>query len=87
MDTRHDTARLVLATDNTGKLEELRTLLAGLGVETPSARELGCALPEETGTSYLENASIKAIAAAQALGCLALGDDTGLAVPSLGGVP
>jgi XTP/dITP diphosphohydrolase len=84
---RHDIARLVLATDNPGKLEELRTLLEALEVDTASARELGFALPDETGTSYLENASIKAVAAARALGRLALGDDTGLAVPSLGGVP
>jgi XTP/dITP diphosphohydrolase len=83
----HDTARLVLATDNAGKLVELRTLLEVLEVEIASARELDLALPEETGTSYLENASIKALAAARALGRLALGDDTGLAVPSLGGIP
>jgi XTP/dITP diphosphohydrolase len=85
--TRASTAGLVLATDNPGKLGELRTLLAPLGVHAPSARELGFALPPETGHSYLDNAAIKANAITRALDRAALGDDTGLEVPALGGIP
>jgi XTP/dITP diphosphohydrolase len=85
--TSSDETRLVLATENRGKLEELRILLAPLSIATRSAKEIGIVMPPETGTSYLENAAIKATAAARALGMIALGDDTGLAVASLGGTP
>ncbi len=78
---------LVLATANPGKLDELRALLRALPFELRSAGELGVVLPEETGTSYRENAGLKAEAVARATAELALGDDTGLEVAVLGGAP
>lgn len=78
---------LVLATANAGKLDELRTLLGARAFELRTAAELGIALPEETGTTYVDNARLKAEAVARASGELALGDDTGLEVAMLGGFP
>lgn len=79
--------QLVLATGNPGKLDELRRLLAPFAFALRSADELGLAMPEETGDSYVENATLKAVAAARATGALALGDDVGLGVDALGGAP
>ena len=79
--------RVVIATHNVGKLRELRELLAPFGVEAVSAGELGLAEPEEVGTSFAENARIKAAAAARATGLPAFADDSGLTVEALGGEP
>lgn len=79
--------KLVLATANLGKLDELRTLLGARAWELRTAGELCIALPEETGDSYVANARLKAEAVARASGELALGDDTGLEVAMLGGAP
>ncbi|MDI3316605.1 MAG: RdgB/HAM1 family non-canonical purine NTP pyrophosphatase [Bacillota bacterium] len=85
--------RLVLATHNPGKVGELVALMASLGVETErielmTLRDLpGHALPEEDGSTYAENALIKARAAARASGAWALADDSGVAVDALGGRP
>ncbi|MDK4805692.1 MAG: RdgB/HAM1 family non-canonical purine NTP pyrophosphatase [Novosphingobium aromaticivorans] len=79
--------KLVIATHNKGKLKEMQDLLAPFGMECLSAGELGLAEPEETGTTFVENALIKAHAAAQATGLPALSDDSGLAVAALGGAP
>lgn len=79
--------RLVLATHNAGKLKEFQELLAGFGLEIVSAAELGLPEPEETGTTFVENARIKAHAAATAANCIALADDSGLSVDALGGKP
>jgi XTP/dITP diphosphohydrolase len=79
--------RLVIATHNSGKLREMRELLAPHGVEVVSAGELGLPEPDETGTSFRDNARIKAEAAAQATKLPALADDSGLAVDALGGQP
>src|SRR6201996_7560509 len=79
--------RLVIATHNAGKLAEMRELLAPYGIDAVSAGELGLPEPEETGTSFRDNARIKAIAAAQASGLPAFADDYGLAVDALGGEP
>jgi XTP/dITP diphosphohydrolase len=79
--------RVVIATHNPGKLRELRELLAPFGVEAVSAGELDLAEPEETGTSFAENARIKAEAAARATGLPAFADDSGLTVEALGGEP
>ena len=84
---RHISGRLVIATHNPGKVREMRELLAPYGVEAVSAAELGLAEPEETGTTFAENARIKAVAAAQATGLPAFADDSGLAVDALGGEP
>jgi XTP/dITP diphosphohydrolase len=80
-------ARLLVATHNAGKLEEFRQLLAPLGVAVIGAAELGLAAPAETGTTFAENARIKARAAQAATGLPALGDDSGLEVDGLGGAP
>jgi XTP/dITP diphosphohydrolase len=79
--------RLVIATHNPGKLAEMRDLLAPYGVETVSAGDLGLAEPAETGTSFRDNARIKATAAASAAGLPAFADDSGLAVDALDGAP
>jgi XTP/dITP diphosphohydrolase len=81
------TGRVVIATHNPGKLKEMQELLSPYGIETISAGELGLPEPEETGTSFQENARIKAKAAAQAAKLPALADDSGLVVDALGGDP
>jgi len=80
-------ARLVIATHNAGKLKEISALLGPYGVECVSAGELGLAEPDETGTTFAENALIKAHAAADAAQLPALADDSGLSVAALGGRP
>lgn len=79
--------RLVVATHNTGKLEEIAALLEPFGIEVTSAGALGLPEPEETEASFVGNARIKAHAAAQATGLPALADDSGLEVAALGGAP
>jgi XTP/dITP diphosphohydrolase len=79
--------RLVIASHNPGKIEELAELLAPFGIETVAAASLGIAEPEETGDSFEANAALKAEAAAKASGLPALADDSGLVVPALGGAP
>ena len=79
--------RIVIATHNTGKLVEMRDLLAPHGLEAVSAGELDLPEPEETGLTFKENAAIKALAAAQATGLPAFADDSGLCVEALGGEP
>ena len=78
---------LVIATHNPGKLNEMRELLAGYGVEAVSAGELGLAEPEETGSTFRANAEIKARAAAKAATLPAFADDSGLVVDRLDGAP
>jgi len=80
--------KLLLATNNAGKLEEMQVLLRSESVELLVPRDLGIRLDvAETGSSYLENATLKARAFAQASGLLALADDSGLEVDALGGKP
>lgn len=79
--------RLVLATGNPGKLAELRRLLAAYPLVLVDTATVGVKLPAESGATYVANARIKARAAAEATGCMALGDDTGLEVDQLGGRP
>lgn len=79
--------RLVLATHNGGKLVEFQELLADFGLDLVSAGQLGLPEPDETGTTFIENARLKAHAAAQASGTIALADDSGLMVDALGGQP
>ena len=81
------TGRLVIATHNAGKLKEIGALLAPYGLECISAGALGLPEPAETGTTFVENALIKARAAAEASGIVALADDSGLSVEALGGRP
>ena len=79
--------RLLVATHNRGKLEEIDDLLAPFGVEVVGAAEMDLPEPEETGTTFVENARIKAHAAAQATGLPALSDDSGLEVDALDNAP
>ena len=78
---------LVIATHNDGKLKEISAMLDPYGVKCLSAGSLGLPEPAETGTSFVENALIKAHAAAQASGLAALADDSGLSVAALDGRP
>jgi XTP/dITP diphosphohydrolase len=84
---RQLTGRVVIATHNPGKLREMRELLTPYGIDAVSASELGLREPDETGTSFRDNARIKAQAAAGASGLPAFADDSGLAVDALGGAP
>jgi XTP/dITP diphosphohydrolase len=79
--------RFVVASHNEGKLREFADLLAPFGFEAKSAREYGLPEPEETGTTFEENAYIKAFAAAKATGLPAMSDDSGLVVDALDGAP
>ena len=79
--------RIVAATHNPGKVRELNDLLQPLGFTPVSAGELGLAEPEETADTFQGNAELKAVAAAQAAGEVALADDSGLAVDALAGAP
>ena len=84
---RRLSGKVVLATHNSGKLREMRELLAPHGVEVVSAAELGLPEPEENGTTFEANAKIKAEAAAKASNLPAFADDSGLAVEALNGAP
>jgi XTP/dITP diphosphohydrolase len=79
--------RLVIASHNPGKVEEIAALLAPFAVETIAAGSLGIPEPAETGASFEANAALKARAAAAASELPALADDSGLVVPALGGAP
>lgn len=78
---------LVIASHNAGKVREIRELLAPFGLTIKGAAELGLPEPEETGATFVENALLKARAAAAASGEISLADDSGLAVEALGGAP
>jgi len=86
-DRRRIAGRLVIATHNPGKLAEMRELLAPYQIEAISAGDMGLHEPEETGTTFRDNARIKAAAAAKASGLPAFADDSGLAVDALDGAP
>lgn len=79
--------RWVIATGNPGKLIELGALLEPLGLSLVAQSELGVESPPETGTTFVENALIKARHAAQQTGLPAIADDSGLVVDALGGAP
>ncbi len=78
---------LVIATHNPGKLREIAELIEPFGIDVVSASDLGLPEPEETGTTFAENAALKAHAAAADSGHPALADDSGLAVAALEGAP
>ena len=87
MTRRIGSGKLVIATHNAGKLKEISALLAPYGAECISAGALGLPEPEETGTTFVENALLKARAAAQGSGIVSLADDSGLSVAALDGRP
>ena len=79
--------KLIIASHNQGKVKEIGDLLAPFGLDVISAGALNLPEPEETGTSYIANAELKARAASQAANLPALADDSGLSVIALGGAP
>jgi len=80
-------SELVVASHNPGKVREIRDLLLPFGIVTRGASELGLAEPDETETTFVGNAALKARAAADASGMAALADDSGLSVTALDGAP
>jgi XTP/dITP diphosphohydrolase len=82
-----DTKTIVVASHNAGKIREIRDLIGPMGFEAKSAADLKFVEPDETGTTYEENARIKALASAKASGLPALSDDSGLAIDALDGAP
>lgn len=87
MTRRLGSGSLVIATHNSGKLKEISALLEPHGLKCLSAGSLGLPEPAETGTTFVENALIKARASAEASGIVALADDSGLSVQALDGRP
>lgn len=79
--------KIVVASHNDGKLREFADLMAPFGFEAKSAKQFGLPEPDETGTTFEENAYIKAHAAASATGLPALSDDSGLCIDALDGQP
>ena len=79
--------QLVLASGNPGKVDELRELLHGAAFELRAQSQFGVADIEETATTFVENALLKARHAARATGLPAMADDSGLCVDALGGAP
>ena len=79
--------RLLVATHNRGKLEEIAQLFEAFGVEVISAADLNLPEPEETETTFVGNARIKAHAAAKAANMPALADDSGITIDALDGAP
>ena len=80
--------KVVLASHNKKKMVEMKTILSAMGVEVLSQADVGVDLePEETGTTFAENAAIKAQAVMEATGLPAIADDSGLEVDALGGAP
>jgi len=79
--------RLVVASHNSGKVREIRDLVAPYGLSVVAAAELDLPEPEETGTTFQANAALKALAAATRTGLPALSDDSGIEVDVLNGAP
>lgn len=80
--------KLVIASNNKGKIREYKQILEPMGYEVMSQSEAGLVLEvEETGTTFAENSALKAKAAYEKLGCAVLADDSGLSVDALGGEP
>ena len=80
--------KICAATGNAGKLRELRRILEAQGHEVVSQKELGITIePEETGTTFAENALIKAETICKASGLPTIADDSGLCVDALDGAP
>ncbi|EHS51426.1 Nucleoside-triphosphatase rdgB [Rhizobium sp. PDO1-076] len=82
-----DTRTIVVASHNAGKIAEIADLIGPFGFSAQSAAELKFAEPDETGTTFEENAAIKALASAKASGLPSLSDDSGLVIDALDGAP
>ena len=84
---RFSGSTLLVATHNNGKLEEISDLLSDFGIAVIGAAEKGLPEPPETGTTFVENARIKAHTASKATGLPALADDSGIEIDGLDGAP
>ena len=82
-----ETRTIVVASHNAGKIAEIADLIGPLGFSAKSAADLKFEEPDETGTTFEENATIKALASAKASGLPSLSDDSGLVVDALDGAP
>jgi XTP/dITP diphosphohydrolase len=82
-----EAGKLVIASHNAGKVREIRELLGPYGIEPVSAAELDLPEPDEIGTTFIDNADLKARAAADLSGLPALADDSGICVEALGDRP
>ncbi|NKN35107.1 RdgB/HAM1 family non-canonical purine NTP pyrophosphatase [Agrobacterium sp. a22-2] len=82
-----ETKTIVVASHNAGKIAEIADLIGPFGFSAKSAAELRFAEPDETGTTFEENATIKALASAKASGLPSLSDDSGIVIDALGGAP
>jgi hypothetical protein len=82
-----EAGKLVIASHNQGKVREIRDLLGPFGIEPVSAAELDLPEPDEIGTTFVDNADLKARQAADLSGLPALADDSGLCVEALGNRP
>src|SRR5690606_13850930 len=82
-----DTKTIIVASHNAGKIREIAELIGPFGFSAKSAAELNFEEPDETGTTFEENAAIKALASAKAAGLPALSDDSGLVIDALDGAP
>ncbi|AOF91839.1 RdgB/HAM1 family non-canonical purine NTP pyrophosphatase [Sinorhizobium sp. RAC02] len=82
-----DTKTIVVASHNAGKIREIEDLIGPFGFSAKSAAELKFEEPDETGTTFEENAAIKALASAKASGLPSLSDDSGLVIDALDGAP
>lgn len=82
-----DTRTIVVASHNAGKIREIADLIGPFGFSAKSAAELKFEEPEETGTTFEENAAIKALASAKASGLPSLSDDSGIVIDALDGAP
>lgn len=82
-----ETRTIVVASHNAGKIREIADLIGPFGFSAKSAAELNFVEPDETGTTFEENAAIKALASAKASGLPALSDDSGLVIDALDGAP
>lgn len=87
MTRRFDGTQLLVATHNSGKLEEMQHLLEPRGITVTGAAEMRLPEPDETGTTFVENARIKAHAAAKETNLPALSDDSGIEIDALDGAP
>ena len=87
MQLRQSGQKIVIASHNEGKVDEIRVLLSFTGLDVLSAKELSLPEPVEDGKTFIANAEIKAKTCAEKSGLLSLADDSGLVVPALGGAP
>lgn len=80
-------SKIVIASHNAGKVREIGELLAPLGFDVVSAAQVDIDEPEETGLTFAENALLKARNSSEKSNLIALADDSGMAIPALGGAP